>query len=179
MALYTGKGDTGTTSLLCGKMTKSDARAFAIGSLDTLHAEVIGTTMVAGLDLVVKISNKIMNANSFLASNGTKDEFNLSADDVKELESMIDRFKPKNVVRKFVVAVKPFDLGFYHLNRCRTATREAERMVNRLEDCGDLTQIMAWMNRLSSVYYTLMLHRAESENLEIIYREVNNLQGGR
>ncbi len=164
--LYTGKGDSGKTSLICGKMSKSDIKAFTIGALDTLHAELIGTHNIALENYTIRdLIETVMNINSFLASGDEK--YDLTPEDTNMLERKIETYKPKKIVRKFVVMTEPYDEGFYRLNKCRTMARETERMV---VTCGGTPNIIAWLNRLSSLFYTYMLNYAEKNGLEIIYR---------
>jgi cob(I)alamin adenosyltransferase len=174
MALYTRKGDQGMTSVTGGgdskRISKGDPFARLIGSIDKLHASFISVQPYAEMTMFREWIRCIMNLNSFVASRFSKMEYAPTTKDVEELEFQIKIWKPKEVVKKFVMYTIPYDEGFDRWNQARVQTRECENILHQVPHEIPATTA-AWLNRLSSLCYAMMLYYGD--RVQIVYREFN------
>ena len=166
MALYTGKGDDGTTKTYgCDqRMSKSSAVAEALGSLDEINS-FLGLCKVASEEKSFVIANKRFEAivhslqqTLFMVQAQVAGfEINVPEEKVKELETIIvacEREMPP--IKTFFISggtqlAAKFDVA-------RTIARRAERRVVAVSEEGKVkiqTSTLAFLNRLSSILYAL------------------------
>jgi cob(I)alamin adenosyltransferase len=162
--LWTGKGDDGTTGLLFGgRVTKDSARPEAFGTVDEAQA-VIGLARAevergSELDEVLtRLASDLWVLMAELATdsaNRAKLQAGttlVTAEMVAHLESVMTevgaRFEPPT---QFVVPGQ--DRVSALLDLARTVVRRSERAAAAVVDEG--SQVLPYLNRLSSVLWTL------------------------
>lgn len=162
MAIYTKKGDKGTTSLYDPanaqniRISKASAKINAIGSVDELNSFLGYVSTKADKDTLKKIRNiqvSLFTIGSILAK--AKIRFGLAK--TKALEKEIDEIEGKlpPLANFILVGGNEVAAG---LQFCRSLTRRAERaiiVVNEIEKVKP--EIMTFINRLSD--YLFMLSR--------------------
>ena len=166
MALFTGKGDGGTTGLFgCNqKMSKSSAIAEALGTLDECNS-FLGLCKAAArrdgfvmgdrpvTDIVHEIQNHLFTVQAEVAGA----EKNVPQASVVAMEAMI------NTIEKELPPIKSFLIsGATELSAwfdvTRTLARRAERRIVAVHEEGQRPigeHTRAYLNRLSSLLYAL------------------------
>lgn len=167
---YTGKGDDGTTGLL-GKerVPKHHPRIKAVGAIDEASA-FLGMARSharrADLDGVIKAVQRdlyrIMPV--ITATEESEERFpGIERGRVDWLEEQIEGFgKDTEAPQAFIL---PGDTpGAAAFAVARTVTRRAERHVVQLQDEGliDAPEILAYLNRLSSLCFVLELYEMDA-----------------
>ncbi|RAL20721.1 cob(I)yrinic acid a,c-diamide adenosyltransferase [Lujinxingia litoralis] len=167
--VYTRKGDAGTTRLVGGqKVMKSAARIETYGTVDELNAVVgaarqtiaevyAGQPGFEGLSgQLFKVQHQLFNLGSVLAT--LPEDVGpmmprVDADDVAELEALIDQYNQDcPPLRSFVLP------GGTRLNvelhLARTVCRRAERLAVGLGESEEVDpQAIAYLNRLSDAFF--------------------------
>lgn len=169
MKYYTGKGDDGKTGMLGGKrVSKTHPRIQAVGAIDEATAALGMARSHARrreLDEVVQHIQtdlyQIMSAVTVTPENAGRFQ---GVDDqrVAWLEEQIERFGGGTEAPKAFIL--PGDTpGAAAFAVARTAVRRAERHVVGLQEEGliDAPQILAYMNRLSSLCFVLELYELD------------------
>lgn len=167
MALYTGKGDKGTTTLFTSKdgerVSKSDPIFEALGTVDELNTVLgwcrcacsvdwlIGEKSVS--DLIANVQHHLFTIQAELAGA----DKNIPAENVEELESriaMIEKQLPE--IHTFFVPGGS-ELSS-RLDIARAVSRRAERRLIELSETGvDISEhTLVYVNRLSSLLYALV-----------------------
>lgn len=169
MAIYTKKGDEGTTSLVGGqRVSKACARVNAYGDMDELIS-VLGIirAYIPEIDSEIrKIQEVLMTASAYVASeNDVKTLPTLKDDQVTALEKLIDgmtsQMPPQ---RAFILPAGPRSASLAHF--ARTVCRRAERSVVALNDTSEGVSYTArYLNRLSDYLFTLGRFRCYKENV--------------
>lgn len=164
-AIYTKKGDTGSTSLVDGQLiSKSHIRVQAYGDVDELNS-VIGALatslkphpLLHDLNPVLfKIQNHLFNMGSLLAC---EDESILSKlpplneTHITWLEKQIDLFNhPLPALKEFILPGGNESSAWAHI--ARTVCRRAERKVTELAQSGSYKNSLIYLNRLSDFFFT-------------------------
>lgn len=161
---FSGKGDSGNTYLFDGrKITKDNPILDLIGTIDEVNA-FIGLTICIvekpelKKDLrIVQISlSKVMGVIAG-ASESTADEFN-TGKPVKWLEDKINSYSKELDNPKSFTFPGKTKAGAV-LDICRTITRKMERQAVGIfhKNLKFEKNILAYMNRLSSLFYILRL----------------------
>ncbi len=168
MALFTGKGDNGTTKTYrCDqRISKSSAIAEALGSMDEINS-FLGLCKMKSekedldfdeggpsfSEIIHGIQQTLFSIQAELAGFPKK----IEEDKVKELEKIINGIETQlPPIKTFFISggtelAAMFDFA-------RTLARRAERRVVGVKDEGKVTlgaPTLAYMNRLSSVLYAL------------------------
>lgn len=165
--VYTRKGDAGQTRLVGGqKVSKTDARIEAYGTVDELNANV-GAALVAAekenpqmlADLIAtltRVQHELFNLGSILAT--LPDDVGpkmprVGERDVDALEESIDRYNEELPgLRSFVLPGG--SACSVELHRCRTVCRRAERRVIALAEASALDEWpVKYLNRLSDAFF--------------------------
>lgn len=161
MPIYTKKGDGGTTTFFDKKLqkservSKSDTRVWAIGTLDELNCYLGVCVSLAESKEIKKqlkeIQINIFTINSILA--GAKLKF--SSTQTKFLEREIDKItKDLPLLTNFVIP-SGSHLSV-HLQYARALARRAERRVVALNEISPVSKnILMYVNRLSDFLFTL------------------------
>jgi len=157
--IYTRKGDAGETSLLSGeRVSKWDDRVETYGTFDEASCS-IGLARVSGAvdgELLLWLQKKMFPLCAEL-SGGDVSKLNdpISADDIRKMESEIDRIDAMlNRRFSFQIPVKNQVSGF--LQQARTIVRRGERQLCKLAQTTKIRpEIMGYVNRLSDLLYMM------------------------
>ena len=164
MSFYTGKGDDGTTGLLGkGRVSKSDARIEAIGTLDESSA-ALGVARAAVRDercgpLLLRAQRDLYRLMAEVASSPENaGQFHFEAERVDWLEQEIEALgKTVEMPGEFII---PGDTpGGAALSLARAVVRRAERRLVELfhADTTANPALQQYLNRLSSLLFVLEL----------------------
>lgn len=164
MKIYTKTGDAGETGLYGGERVKKySKRVSSYGTVDEANSTIglarahLGDTEIDGV--LAQIQNALFDVGADLATpSGSKYEKNLvriDAQDVENLEHLIDRFQEE---------CPPWS-NFIHpggtpaaatLQLARAITRRAEREVLELESLEEVNHdVIVYLNRLSDFLFIL------------------------
>lgn len=164
MKIYTKTGDAGETGLYGGERVKKySKRVSSYGTVDEANSTIglarahLGDTEIDGV--LAQIQNALFDVGADLATpSGSKYEKNLvriDAQDVENLEHLIDRFQEE---------CPPWS-NFIHpggtpaaatLQLARAITRRAEREVLELESLEEVNhEVIVYLNRLSDFLFIL------------------------
>lgn len=157
--IYTGTGDSGTTSLCCGtRVAKDHPRVEAYGTLDELNAHL--GLLTASLDdavtigFIEDIENCIFNIGCHLA-NENGHECPVNESDIEKLEKKIDTISASlPPLKSFILPADSEQAA--RANVCRTICRRAERLMTTLGREHNVAPLaMVYVNRLSDYLFTL------------------------
>lgn len=161
MALFTGKGDQGTTTAFgCNqqRISKSSELPEALGSLDELNAFLGFVKMRSSAEPRIMSALRDVQEKLFIiqAEVAGADK-RVGEGAVKNVEDMV------NAIEKEIPPVKGFSIAggtelSALLDVARTLARRAERRVTAVKEAGlrELTPLtMAYLNRLSSLLFAL------------------------
>lgn len=161
MALFTGKGDGGTTKVFgCDqqRISKSSELPEALGALDELNAFLGYTKMrVSGATDTAAVIREIQEALFIVQAETAGADKRLPAGTVEAVEAMV------NAIEKEIPPLKGFSIAggtelSALLDVARTLARRAERRLTAVADAGlrEFTpETKAYMNRLSSLLFAL------------------------
>jgi cob(I)alamin adenosyltransferase len=172
--IYTRTGDRGETGLFDGtRVPKSDARVDAYGEVDELNA-VVGVARAAGVDADVdaplgRLQRDLFALGARLADPaariaGRVTKASLTAEDVTQLETWIDRFEAElPPLCRFILPGGSRPGATLHL--ARTVCRRAERRMVALGPDAVDPLLIAYINRLSDLLFVLarLVNKREGE----------------
>ncbi|MFH1473228.1 MAG: cob(I)yrinic acid a,c-diamide adenosyltransferase [bacterium] len=158
MALYTGKGDEGTTKTFgCDqKISKSSAIAEALGNLDELNSYLGVIKVTQGADSYKEIVEGIQQNIFTISAELAGAEKRIGEDKVKKVEKyIVESEKELPTIKTFTIAGGT-TLGA-QFDFARTLARRAERRVVAIKDEGrEVSKItLRYLNRLSSLLFAL------------------------
>lgn len=162
--IYTGCGDTGSTSLTHGtRVPKDHHRVEAYGTIDELNA-CIGLLCAAlpaeQHPFMERIENNLLTIGCALADekNGTA---TIGEQEIAALEQEIDAIEAAlPPMHKFILPGKSEAAA--RANICRTVCRRAERRLVTLQrECPTAPAAAAYINRLSDYFFLLQRQLAE------------------
>ncbi len=168
MAIYTKKGDKGTTSTLRGKekISKSSCQTQSLGAIDELNS-FLGIVIslsenketVLLLDL---IQNNLLTIGSILGGSSLR----ISKRETLKLEKQIDNWD--KMLPKLSNFIYPGGSTVASLLQyARTLTRKAEReTVGLSQEVKVAPQILTYLNRLSDYLFTLARVENHSKRIE-------------
>lgn len=173
--LYTGTGDTGTTSLVGGvRARKDDIRLEAYGTIDELSGHLglllaLSDSPTAVQAQLRHIQHKLFNIGAYLATKPAPDArpepAGLTAEDIKDLEEGIDALDaevPK--ANAFILPGGTVPSAQAHV--ARTVCRRAERLIVALARENYVSPtLLKYVNRLSD--YLFILARAYNFNAHV------------
>ncbi|MBI2141190.1 cob(I)yrinic acid a,c-diamide adenosyltransferase [Candidatus Woesearchaeota archaeon] len=175
MALYTGKGDNGTTCLL-GKtgVEKDDDRIEALGTYDELNSVIGVVGAFAGSDDTVRILKSAQDdIHTICAELGAAVETvpKITEKHVERIEKIIaecERFvEPQH---SFLLPGGSKEAALLHLSR--TVSRRAERQLVRLAKSAEVNPLLLkYANRLSSLLH--IMARVENRRRSITEEKPN------
>ncbi|MFN4337312.1 MAG: cob(I)yrinic acid a,c-diamide adenosyltransferase [Candidatus Nitrosocaldus sp.] len=161
--IYTRAGDNGYTSLLGGKkVSKASLRVEAYGNIDELNSAIgLCLSFIDENDDVKAVLEEVQidlfTIGAELADpdmSATTPKVNM--DMVKRLEKVIDRYEEEvGAIRYFILPGGSREASLLHLTRA--VARRAERAIVALKDeSGNVSDdLIAYMNRLSSLLFVL------------------------
>ncbi len=163
MKIYTRTGDTGTTSVIGGRVDKDDIRVEAYGTLDEVNAFVGQAMAELDADLfedvsfdLEKIQHELFDCGGDLSNITKKKEPKLTYEAITYLENRIDTMIEETPdLEKFILPGGTKPAASIHI--ARTITRRAERLVVRLMKSGaeDIERPLQYLNRLSDYFFAL------------------------
>lgn len=157
--IYTGTGDTGSTSLSSGtRVSKDHPRVEAYGTLDELNAHLgllaasLGDTPATRF--IEVIENNIFTIGCYLAAED-KSTYPLDDNDIEQLERTIDSISlALPPLKSFILPANSEQAA--RANVCRTICRRAERAMTALSKEHSLHPgAMKYINRLSDYLFVL------------------------
>ena len=175
--LYTGGGDSGTTSLIGGRrVSKTHQRLEAFGTIDELNA-MIGLLTTETDDtnvrnLLITVQHQLFTVGSYLATDPVrtklKPESRITPSSILQLEQGIDLLDSELPEMKgFVLPGGCRSATLAHV--CRTVCRRAERQIYRLnEDVLIDGTVLVFINRLSDLLFVIARHECFLKNVEEI-----------
>jgi len=177
MAIYTGTGDKGQTSLFSGvRISKADLRVETYGTIDELNSTlgIVSSMMYLVLSIkkeLIKIQKDLFSIGFTLANPKAK-PLNYLEKRIKEFESFIDEMT-ENLppLKNFVLPGGGKAGSMLHLSR--TVCRRAERRIVALKDKEKLgNNIIIYFNRLSDLLFTMArFSNFKEKKKEIIWRK--------
>lgn len=164
-SIYTGKGDTGTSTLGDSqRIPKNDARFALLGDIDELNAHL---GLVKALrdapeekDFIEKIQRNLMRLSGFICD-AKKEGCRIGREDIAALESKIDAYS--SVYKRVGFTIPGVNAPSAHAEICRTVCRRAERSFVAASCQYDTDPgAQTYLNRLSDYLYMLarMMERA-------------------
>lgn len=162
--LYTRRGDKGDTGIFGCKQrfSKNSVLMEALGSIDELNS-LLGICKVKLKDLRFKIQNlRLTNIIEQIQQNLFIIQANLAGADKKIIQDKISEIeKIIDDIEKQLPPIKSFFLSggnelSAYLDYARTISRKTERRVVALSETKKIDiEILAYLNRLSSLFYAL------------------------
>ena len=162
--LYTRKGDKGDTSTFgsCQRFSKNSVLAEALGSIDEINS-LLGVCKVKAADFDFKINDffireiisKVQENLFIIQANIAGADKKISRENIKFLEETTD------AIEKSLPSIKSFFISggaelAALLDYSRGVSRRAERRVVALTETKKIDdEILAYLNRLSSLFYAL------------------------
>lgn len=161
MKLYTKGGDKGYTSLIGGRVSKTDCRVEAYGELDELNSFVglaqaitIQHVELEGLAVqLTTIMHELFDCGADLAYAQTGQPYKVNGKMVEQLEHWIDEYTLQtSPLEKFILPGGSTLSAQLHI--CRTVCRRAERrIVDVLDEHEVNAHVLQYINRLSDYFF--------------------------
>lgn len=164
--LYTGTGDSGTTSLIGGtRVPKDSARLEAYGTLDEFSShlgliEALPETPHSLKEILQKIQNKLFSIGAYLATPATEKNpqpqpVGLSENDIAYLEKSIDAIDQSlKPMKCFILPGGTVQSAQAHI--ARTVCRRAERRIVTLSTQTYVSPlVIKYLNRLSDLLFAI------------------------
>ena len=156
--IYTGTGDSGTTSLIGGKrVAKDNIRVQAYGTIDELNAH-LGLLVVSLNDdqtkqFIEQVEHNMLTIGCNLA--GGEERYTLTEEDITTLQETIDKLEASlPAMHEFIIPGGTEAAA--RANLCRTVCRRAEREIVGLQkECEVPQNILVYINRLSDYLFLL------------------------
>lgn len=178
MKIYTGRGDTGLTSLFSGERVGKEAlRVEAYGTLDELNS-ILGTALAfcqnaEVLGVLEDLQNKLFQAGSDLATVTGDRVQRLSEQDWRAIEGTIDRLEADlPTLKNFILPGGSPAASLIQLGRsvCRRVERLAVSLSNKEGDVNP--HLIVYLNRLSDLLFVLgRYENLKQGGTETIWRE--------
>jgi cob(I)alamin adenosyltransferase len=169
MKIYTKTGDKGETSLIGNKrVSKSDLRIIAYGSIDELNSNIGLSISILNLknrdtfsdliDLLVKVQNDLFIIGSDLADpayllENEGDTPRIEENMASYLECVIDKFETELLpINFFILPGGSIESSLLHISR--SIARRAETTVTALSKSQTINPaIITYLNRLSDMLF--------------------------
>ena len=167
MALYTGKGDKGTTKLFNTpsgeRLSKSGVKFEALGTVDELNTVVGWCRVACSIDwlvghvrvsqILLDVQHHLFTVQAELALAGKS----IPKKNIKEMEKLIAHIEEELPEIKTFFVPGGSELSS-RLDIARAVSRRAERRVVEVHETGEKLSehTLTYMNRLSSLLYALV-----------------------
>ena len=156
--IYTGTGDSGTTSLIGGKrVAKDNIRVQAYGTIDELNAHlgllVVSLNNDQTKQFIEQVEHNMLTIGCNLA--GGEERYTLTEEDITTLQEAIDKLEASlPAMHEFIIPGGTEAAA--RANLCRTVCRRAEREIVSLQrECEVPQNILVYINRLSDYLFLL------------------------
>lgn len=161
MKLYTRGGDKGMTSLIGGRVLKTNIKVETYGTIDELNSFVgLAAAKADGLSetkliaqQLVEIMHELFDAGSDLAYATPGNPFKLTEQSITRLEQWIDEHTEASPeLTKFILPGGSELSAALHI--CRTVCRRAERETVALAQQEEINEsVLTYLNRLSDYFF--------------------------
>ncbi|KZE64297.1 cobalamin adenosyltransferase [Fictibacillus phosphorivorans] len=162
MKLYTRTGDKGMTSVIGGRLAKSDIRVKAYGTLDELNS-FVGLT-IAKLhepkfddikNELIKIQHELFDCGGDLSAISKGYTFKAKEEIITFLEERIDVYiKEAPELERFILPGGTEASSYIHV--CRTIARRGEREIVELQQSEEIHPVvLKYVNRLSDYFFAI------------------------
>ncbi|PRO66779.1 cob(I)yrinic acid a,c-diamide adenosyltransferase [Alkalicoccus urumqiensis] len=160
MKIYTKQGDKGQTQLIGKRVSKTDPRVEAYGTVDELNsfigsacAELEKTSMKKLLHELHEIQHELFDLGGDMADVSGKNKWKLTEKSVQRLEEQIDHhWDQAPEIRTFILPGG--EPGAAQLHVCRTVARRAERLTAAASTEEPFPpQALPYLNRLSDYFF--------------------------
>jgi cob(I)alamin adenosyltransferase len=169
--VYTKKGDDGSTSLLSGRrVPKFSAEIKSVGVLDELNSFIglLRSEMHSSLDHFDEIQWNLFNAGSIVINDNNTELPEITEEDIKILENLMDEMNQKlPELKNFILPKGSKAVSTAHI--CRTIARRAEIQVLEckvLDNFVKLHPITVYLNRLSDYFFVLARYIGHLEDIK-------------
>ncbi len=180
--IYTGGGDTGTTSLGDGqRISKASPRIAAIGDIDETNA-AIGLVRCrieaeAENEILARVQNDLFDLGADIArplSGKADNALRMSAEQGARLEQEIDQVNSRlEPLRSFVLRGGNRRAAALHF-AC-TVCRRAERSVTALSDHDEINpHALVYLNRLSDLLFVMARDANDSGQSDVLWEPGQN-----
>jgi cob(I)alamin adenosyltransferase len=162
MKLYTRTGDKGMTSVIGGRLSKSDIRVKAYGTLDELNS-FVGLSVTKLQDArfddirneLIKIQHELFDCGGDLSAVKKDYPFKAKNEMITFLEERIDEYiKEAPELERFILPGGTEASAYIHV--CRTIARRGEREIVELQQTGEINSVvLKYVNRLSDYFFAI------------------------
>lgn len=162
MKLYTRTGDKGMTSVIGGRLAKSDIRVKAYGTLDELNS-FVGLTIVKLQESkfddirneLIKIQHELFDCGGDLSAVKKDYLFKAKEEIISFLEERIDEYiKEAPELERFILPGGTEASAYIHV--CRTIARRGEREIVELQQSEEINAVvLKYVNRLSDYFFAI------------------------
>ncbi len=165
--VYTRTGDEGRTDLSSGeRVSKSSNRIEAYGTVDELNSEVGLCAHYAEnkKNELEEVQNHLHILQAELANR--EPEVKVSEEEIEWLETLCDSYQEEcPPLRDFILAGGSESAS--QLHKARSVGRRAERRIVNLDQDEELRpQVLAYINRLSDLFFLMARHENFLNNVE-------------
>lgn len=170
---YTRSGDDGFSATSNSPRLPKNSLIFELlGSLDHLNAH-IGVARLHTADLVpwhqllLQLQHDLFDLGAAINLDRAEFSCRLSLDHMEEAIDQLDAELPP--LRQFILPGGHAAAAYFHL--CRTQTRNTERLLSdwyTKEQPSLSAEVLRWMNRLSSLFFSLARYANQQAGLEDI-----------
>lgn len=166
--VYTRKGDNGTTSLLSGKrVSKLFPEIKAVGALDELNSFIGLLRSEWMVDEFEEIQWNLFNAGSMMINDNDTPLTEVTLDDSKTLENLMDRMSEElPELKNFILPKGSRSVSLAHI--CRTIARKTEIAVLECQTMTNFEKmhpITKYLNRLSDYFFVLARYIAHKQDI--------------
>lgn len=161
MKLYTRGGDKGMTSLIGGRVLKTDQKIEAYGTIDELNSFVGLAAAKAGAneqtafiaEQLEDVMHELFDSGSDLAYAVQSHPYKVGEEPITRLEAWIDEHTAASPeLTKFILPGGSELSAALHV--CRTVCRRAERQTVALAQQEPINEaVLAYLNRLSDYFF--------------------------
>ena len=164
--VYTRRGDEGRTDLSSGeRVSKSSLRIEAAGTVDELNS-ITGLCALYSekSEELEEVQNHLHILQAELANRNP--DVKVSREEIDWMEDLCDRYQEQcPPLNQFVLAGGTEAAS--HLHHARSVARRAERRIVELDQDEELRpQVLAYINRLSDLFFLMARHENHLENFE-------------
>ncbi|MDG5787646.1 cob(I)yrinic acid a,c-diamide adenosyltransferase [Evansella sp. AB-P1] len=176
MKIYTKKGDKGETQLIGKRVSKTNERVEAYGTVDELNSFIgIVITYLEQEKFndirndLLKIQHELFDLGGDLANVSLNHDWALKEEYVDYLEKRIDVYwNEAPPLNSFILPGGSKGAAYLHV--CRTVTRRAERLVVQINDEFNLPSVgIKYLNRLSDYFFAV----ARAVNTRCNHQDIN------
>jgi cob(I)alamin adenosyltransferase len=165
--VYTGRGDRGRTDLSSGeRVSKSSERIEAYGTVDELNSLVGVCRSFTGdkEEELEEIQNELHILQAELANR--EPDTKVTEENTDRLEDLCDHYQEEcPPLTSFVLAGGTKAAA--QLHNARSVARRAERRIVRLDQDEELREeVLAYINRLSDLFFLMARHENYLEDVE-------------